>query len=155
MATEIVTRRRALVLAGAASTIGALGACGRAEQHGDEARGSSVTAPAQSAQTTPGDNPAHRGDAALTSTAEIPVHGAKVFADHALVVTQPKAGQFRAFSSTCTHMGCTVGAGKTLVCPCHGSSYSITDGSVLGGPAPSPLPRRTIEVRDGEIYLPS
>jgi Rieske Fe-S protein len=79
-------------------------------------------------------------------TSEIPVGGGKIFADQKYVVTQPKAGEFKAFSAICTHQGCAVSkiAAGAIDCPCHGSSYSIEDGSVLGGPAPRPLPAKTV-----------
>jgi Rieske Fe-S protein len=60
-----------------------------------------------------------------------------------------------AFGSTCPHRGCTVRAvaAGTINCFCHGSRFRITDGSVAGGPATEPLPRRPITVRDGMISL--
>jgi Rieske Fe-S protein len=81
-------------------------------------------------------------------TSEIPVGGGKIFTDPQIVVTQPTAGDFKAFSSICTHQGCPVTkiSDGTIDCPCHGSSYSITDGSVQGGPAPKPLPSKTVTV---------
>src|SRR5271166_3097722 len=62
------------------------------------------------------------------------------------VLTQPQAGQFKAFSATCTHQGCTVSdvSGGTINCPCHGSQYNIVDGSVVTGPASQPLPKKTV-----------
>ncbi|MEP6831818.1 MAG: Rieske (2Fe-2S) protein [Gemmatimonas sp.] len=47
---------------------------------------------------------------------------------------------YRAFTSICTHEGCTVSGyvGGRLVCPCHGSEYN-QNGQVVAGPAPSPL----------------
>jgi Rieske Fe-S protein len=42
-------------------------------------------------------------------------------------------------------------AGKELQCPCHGSVYSATTGKVLGGPAPRPLPRIGVAVKNGEV----
>jgi Rieske Fe-S protein len=74
-------------------------------------------------------------------------------ADAKVVVTQPTAGEFKAFSSTCTHMGCQVTgiSGGHITCPCHGSSYSIADGSVQGGPAPRPLPKVAIKVEGDEV----
>ena len=66
------------------------------------------------------------------------------------VITQPKKGEFKAFSAICTHQGCIVAAVTTTInCPCHGSKYSITDGSVVNPPAPKPLPPKTIKV-DGD-----
>ena len=38
-------------------------------------------------------------------------------------------------------------------CPCHGSEYSIKDGAVLAGPAPKPLPAKTIKVSGDSIFL--
>jgi Rieske Fe-S protein len=76
-----------------------------------------------------------------------------ILADEKVVVTQPTAGEFKAFSSTCTHMSCQVTSisGDRIACPCHGSSYSIVDGSVQGGPAPRPLPKVAIKVEGDEV----
>ena len=82
--------------------------------------------------------------------ADIPVGSGKIFPDAQAVITQPKAGEFKAFSSICTHQGCPVATvTDTINCDCHGSKYSITDGSVLNPPAPQPLPAKTIKV-DGD-----
>ena len=82
--------------------------------------------------------------------ADIPVGSGKVFADAQTVITQPKQGEFKAFSAVCTHQGCLVETvTNTINCPCHGSKYSITDGSVVNPPAPKPLPPKTIQV-EGE-----
>jgi Rieske Fe-S protein len=82
--------------------------------------------------------------------ADIPVGSGKVFADTQTVITQPKQGEFKAFSAVCTHQGCLVETvTNTINCPCHGSKYSITDGSVVNPPAPKPLPPKTIKV-EGE-----
>jgi Rieske Fe-S protein len=95
------------------------------------------------------------GNATLASTSEIPVGGGKVFSAEKVVVTQPTAGEFKAFSAVCTHMQCLVNkvASGTIDCPCHGSEFSVRNGSVVSGPAPSPLPVQAIKVAGGKIKL--
>jgi Rieske Fe-S protein len=92
---------------------------------------------------------------ALTATSAIPVGGGKIFAAQTTVVTQPSAGEFKVFSAVCTHMGCIVNqiADGRIDCPCHGSEYSITDGAVLAGPAPKPLPAKPFKVTGDSIFL--
>jgi Rieske Fe-S protein len=86
---------------------------------------------------------------------EVPVGGGKIFAAARVVVTQPAAGQYRGFSAVCTHVGCIVNqvAHGTIDCPCHGSEFKITNGAVVTGPAPSPLPGKQIKIVDGMIVL--
>jgi Rieske Fe-S protein len=89
------------------------------------------------------------GGAAATSAkaalriplSDIPVGGGVIRANDKVVVTQATAGQYKAFSAVCQHQGCIVGSieGKNIVCPCHGSAYSIVDGSVVNGPTTKPL----------------
>jgi Rieske Fe-S protein len=92
---------------------------------------------------------------ALANTSDIPVGGGKVFKDDKIVVTQPKSGEFRAFSAVCTHRGCTVGSvsGGTINCPCHGSKYSITNASVVTGPATKALAEKSVKVEGNKIVL--
>ncbi|SDK48495.1 Rieske Fe-S protein [Nonomuraea maritima] len=95
------------------------------------------------------------GGTALAKTADIPVGGGTIFKDQKIVVTQPTEGDFKAFSATCTHQGCTVGSveGDAIVCPCHGSQFAIADGSVKNGPAERPLPAQQITVEGDQIML--
>jgi Rieske Fe-S protein len=94
-------------------------------------------------------------DTNLTKSSDIPVGGGKIFADQQVVVVQPTAGEFKAFSAVCTHMGCTVSSvsNGVIVCPCHGSEYAIADGSVKRGPASSPLPAKQVTVTNGEVSV--
>jgi Rieske Fe-S protein len=91
----------------------------------------------------------------LGKTEEIPVGEGKIFDQSQVVVTQPVQGTFKAFSTTCTHQGCqvTTVADGTIDCPCHGSKYSVKDGSVVAGPAPRPLPPKQITVSGDSITL--
>ena len=91
--------------------------------------------------------------AGAASTSDIPVGGGKILTDKKIVITQPGSGTFRAFSAVCTHAGCTVGSvsGGTINCPCHGSRFNITNGSVVNGPAASPLPPVSIKVQGNSI----
>jgi Rieske Fe-S protein len=89
----------------------------------------------------------------LATTAEVPVGGGKIITGPNIVLTQPVAGTFKGFSAVCTHQGCIVDAiaNGTIDCPCHGSKFSIKDGSVVNGPAPSPLPPVAITVQGTSI----
>ena len=103
-----------------------------------------------------GDNPAQPGNAApagFARTNDIPVGGGKIFADQKIVVTQPTAGTFRCFTAVCTHAGCVVGdvSDGTINCPCHGSKFTVADGSVANGPAKKPLSQINIKVNGDSI----
>ena len=68
------------------------------------------------------------------------------------IIIMNTGDQFLALSSVCTHEGCEVSynhGNSNLPCPCHGSVFNTT-GSVLQGPASSPL--RNYEVtQEGDI----
>lgn len=131
-----VSRRQSFVVAGAAvaGTAG-LTACGAAE---DAAKGAASSA-ASAAGSAAGD---------LVKAAEIPVGGGKVFESMKVVVTQPTAGDFKAFSATCPHQGCSVGSVKdnVITCPCHGSQFDAATGEVKQGPATSGLEAKSVSV---------
>jgi Rieske Fe-S protein len=160
-------RRTLLRVAGVTGVVGVVGA-GLAACGGSSSGTSSAGAPTSAAATTTAGSSAGAGTATttaaaggsnpgteLSATSQIPVGGGMIFSDQKVVVTQPVAGTFKAFSSTCTHMGCQVNqvTNGLIECPCHGSHFSIADGSVKAGPAPSPLPAEPITVQGGQIFL--
>jgi Rieske Fe-S protein len=89
----------------------------------------------------------------LAVISDVPAGGGKILADKKIVITQPRAGSFAAFTAVCTHLGCTVSSvsGGTINCPCHGSKFSISNGSVVAGPAPSALAPVSIKVQGTSI----
>jgi Rieske Fe-S protein len=91
--------------------------------------------------------------AALATTAEVPEGGGKIIDGKNIVLTQPQAGSFKAFTAVCTHQGCIVNqiSNGTIDCPCHGSKFSVKDGSVVNGPATSPLASIAIKVEGTSI----
>lgn len=157
---------RRTVLQGAAKVCGlalaapVLAACSSSKSSGAAPAGGATS---QAAATTAASAPAAAssssagGGSSLADTSDIPVGGGKIFSDARIVVTQPAAGQYKAFSATCTHQGCTVGdiTGGNIVCPCHGSRYSIKDGSVVNGPATQPLAAMTVNVQGTKISVSS
>jgi Rieske Fe-S protein len=146
MHSDGVTRRAVVAGAGAAAVAAVLPGC---EVYG----GSSDQAAPPAGQT--GTPEAGGAAAALTRTADVPVGGGQILKDQKVVVTQPAAGDFKAFTSVCTHQGCDVTSvvGGTINCPCHGSKFAIADGSVAAGPAPRPLAPKSIRVEGDSIVL--
>lgn len=94
-------------------------------------------------------------DTVLAKTADVPVGGGLIIGDSQVVITQPTAGTFKAFTSVCTHQQCQVASveGGTINCTCHGSKFDINDGSVVKDPAPQPLAAKQIKVSGDSIQL--
>ena len=114
---------------------------------------SSPTADATSAKPSASKAQAPKGPSVATS--KVPVGGGVILADADYVVTQPSKGSYKAFSKICTHQGCLVAEVRDGVihCNCHGSEYSIKDGSVTKPPAPKPLAEAKTKVFEGEVYV--
>ncbi|HVB95188.1 MAG TPA: Rieske (2Fe-2S) protein [Nitrososphaerales archaeon] len=63
-------------------------------------------------------------------------------------------GQWKAFSATCTHRPCTVGfQSSELYCPCHGATFSASNGSVTRGPAQVSLAEYGVIEQGGGLYV--
>ncbi len=84
----------------------------------------------------------------------VPVGGGLVV-DGGYVVTQPEEGEFVAFSSRCTHQGCTVSEVRPdgVFCACHGSMFALNDGTPVQGPATDPLVRATLTESGSDLIL--
>lgn len=140
-----LTRRG--VVTGAAVGAGAFGltACGS----GDEGSDKSTGAPASGASQEDG------GGAVTVAASDVPVGGGFIDEANKVVVTQPKEGEYKAFSAVCTHEGCVVDkvADNTIECPCHASMFDGSTGEVTGGPAGKPLPTKTATLAGDTITV--
>ena len=141
-----LSRRRLIRNTGlSALAIGGLSACTN--------YGAQPAAPATSAGSG-ASGPASGANGSAIAKADIPVGGGKIFADLQAVVTQPASGEFKAFTSVCTHQGCTVAeVVQTINCTCHGSKFSITDGSVVNGPATAPLAAKNVTANGDNLTV--
>lgn len=132
--------RRALVggVIGAGVAVPLVAACGSGSDDSSSGSGGSTTS------TGP-----------ITTTSEVPVGGGAIFAGEKVVVTQPTEGEFKAFTAVCTHAQCVVTSVEDdeIECSCHGSRFSITDGSVVTGPADQPLDELRVSVQGEQISV--
>ncbi len=153
--TSGLNRRNVLGGATAAAVgLPLLAACGSDEP--ETATDPTTDPTSGSTSTDEGESPTDDAAAGvLAATSDIPVGGCAVFSEQKCVVTQPSEGTFKAFTSVCTHQGCTVSASTdgVIPCGCHGSQFSIEDGSVVQGPATSPLSEIEIAVDGDAISL--
>ncbi|MEU7009576.1 Rieske (2Fe-2S) protein [Streptomyces sp. NPDC046332] len=160
--TPDTTPRRTVLLAGAGSVAALATGCG-SDGDSDGGTTASPTAPATDTDTAepttsaeePSESPSAPAADALTQKSDVPVGGGTIFKEEKVVVTQPTADDFKAFSAICTHQGCIVAKVEngTIDCACHGSKFRITDGSVVTGPATRPLPAEEITVSGDSISL--
>ena len=153
------SRRQVLLTSGVVAAAAAVtAACGSSSASTSSPATTTPAASSPAASTPPASGPAASTPAASgiqVSTADVPVGGGTILADQKVVVTQPVAGTYKAFTAVCTHQGCTVAsvANGTITCPCHGSTFSAADGSVTGGPPPAPLTRLPVKVERGRVVV--
>lgn len=153
--------RRMVLVAGAAATAGALAGCAVYGREPGPAPAPPGDGPPEAAPPGAARPEAGGGAGALARTGDVPAGGGLILADQQVVVTQPTSGQFRGFSSICTHQGCAVASVSdgTINCPCHGSRFSIADGSVVQAAAglsrdeQQPLPEVALSVDGDAIAL--
>jgi Rieske Fe-S protein len=151
-------RRLVLLGAGAVGATAVLAACGTSTSSTNTNGTDYSNTPAPAGSAAANANPDDKGKtgggtggSALASTADVPQGGGVITADY--VITQPTAGQFKAFSKVCTHQGCDVSKveGGVISCPCHGSKFSIDTGEPTTGPATKPLAETKVKVDGGNI----
>ncbi|MFE7766783.1 Rieske (2Fe-2S) protein [Streptomyces sp. NPDC057438] len=156
---SIPGRRTVMAAAGVAGLTVALTACGSEDEPSTSTSNSSGAGAGaggdSTAEASGGSTSGGAGGAAIAKTSDIPEGGGKIFESEGVVITQPEAGQYKAFSATCTHRGCAVKsiADGVINCPCHNSNFSIADGSVKSGPATEPLPAKKVSVSGDSITL--
>ena len=71
------------------------------------------------------------------------------------ILIRTPAGDLRAFSAVCTHLGCIVQYRSDLThiwCACHNGHYDL-NGKNIAGPPPKPLEQFTVNVRGEQIVV--
>jgi Rieske Fe-S protein len=122
---EPVLSRRGILMGGGACTLALCGLTSCSSYGPEASRSSEASTPAQPLEV---------------DSSEIPVGSGTIYSNAQRVITQPTAGTYKAFTAVCTHLQCIVAqVTSTIDCNCHGSRYSITDGSVVRGPATQSL----------------
>ena len=143
-----IQRRTVLQAGGLVAVGGLVAAC---------SSGAEEAAPAASSAAAGGTAGASASAAAgaVAQASDIPVGGGIILDEPAVVVTQPAEGEFKAFTAICPHQGCLVSevTDNEIICPCHGSVFSASDGSVLAGPAQVGLEPAGVAVEGGSVVL--
>jgi nitrite reductase/ring-hydroxylating ferredoxin subunit len=148
--TGTATRRTVLAGVGAVGVAATLAGCDPASDSGGPGAAGTPGGAGTPASAVPD------GGGSAMKTADIPVGGGKVYEDQRIVVTQPTAGQFKAFTAVCTHARCLVNVvtDNVIHCPCHGSAYSAIDGTVKNPPATVGLKEyQNVTVANGSITV--
>ncbi|MFE5327099.1 Rieske (2Fe-2S) protein [Embleya sp. NPDC056575] len=118
--------------------------------------GSAVTACATDNQpATPHEKKLLDGPVTVGRADDVVVGKGKVYTDTSIVVTQPAKDDYKAFDARCPHQGCLVTKVDqgVIQCQCHGSQFSMNDGSVVRRPAKRGLTPLPVTVANGEIVV--
>ena len=170
---DAVDRRTVVIGASAAAVAGAAGLAlagataglGRAIGGAPKAASSTTKLSTTTTSTTkPASNSTTPTTSALGTAvgaaSQVPVGGAATFttaAGEPGIVLQPTKGNFVAYNAVCPHAGCTCSFSKAadlIVCPCHGSEFKVSNGSVIVGPARTGLAEYPCSVgTDGQLYV--
>jgi Rieske Fe-S protein len=138
------SRRTVLAIAGLAG-VGVVAGCSAAQDAANSAVDSATSSAKEAIKQA-------------IDKASIPVGGGKIFTDQQVVVTQPRAGEFKAFTAVCTHQGCLVNKVENGIISCgapcgHGSEYDAATGQVKVGPAPRPLAEKKVTIGTDGIHV--
>jgi cytochrome b6-f complex iron-sulfur subunit len=71
------------------------------------------------------------------------------------LIIRTDTGDLKAFSASCTHLGCIVQydpASKQIICACHNGHYDLT-GKNVAGPPPRPLEAFTVNVKGDDVTV--
>jgi len=157
---ESATRRTVLRAAGLVTLVGgtgvALAACSSdtsATPGSSGAQSSADSSPSAASGEPSSASPSAPETPAASSPK--PTGGGVILPNADYVVTQPEKGTYKAFSKICTHQGCPVAmiTNREIVCKCHNSHFSITDGSVVSGPANKPLPSAKTTISGDKVVI--
>ncbi len=106
--------------------------------------------------------PPRTADAGLSSVVagkvkDFPTNAGKIFrfGNRPGLLVHTSAGDFRAFSAVCTHLGCTVQYRPDLEqiwCACHNGRFDLS-GRNVAGPPPRPLEPFDVTVRGDDIVV--
>ena len=139
----MISRRGIIASAVGVSAVAALSACSN-----EVSNLTSTPAP---------EEPSTSASVAVAKTSDIPMGSGKKFDVDGvqILITQPRAGEFRGFSAVCTHAGFVMSnmANSEIKCDNHGAVYSADDGSVLSGPAPRALGKVTVTVEGDDVLV--
>jgi Rieske Fe-S protein len=107
--------------------------------------------------------PPRTGESAASSVTlplapdEIPPNSGKIFkfGNRPGILVRTASGELRAFSATCTHLGCIVQHRADLGhlwCACHNGHFDL-NGINIAGPPPRPLEPFVVNVRGDQIVV--